>query len=383
MIGRILLVLAATATIGGGVALAQSQSEAAALALARRQADEAMRRSGELEKESAAATDKAAKARAEASALAARIEAAEADITAAEARIRIIENQRAEQRARLAERQRPLIHLTGALQTMSRRPPALALIQRGSVSDLVHIRSLLASTLPVIRARTAGLRGEIAAGNRLRGEAEVAVAALIAGQQELKSRRMALATLESGQRQRSEELIRSALFESDRALAFTEEARDLDEQSGSRRARAQTETRLMALPGPLPRPGSRRQAQRVELPYRLPVEGRVVRGMGELSDAGVHARGVTLETRNGAEVTAPAPGRILYAAPFRGYDNVVIIDHGNGWTSTITSLGSLAVRPREQVAAGAPIGRAAAGSVSIELRHRGQPTPIAPLIGAS
>jgi hypothetical protein len=35
---------------------------------------------------------------------------------------------------------------------MARRPPALALVQPGSIDEVVHVRSLLASTLPVIRA---------------------------------------------------------------------------------------------------------------------------------------------------------------------------------------------------------------------------------------
>lgn len=383
MLARALLALILAALAGTGIAVAQgSGTEAAALALAKRQAEEATRRSVLLERRAAAATDGAAKARAAAAALGARIEAAEADISAAESRIRIIENRRAEQRARLAQRQRPLIHLTAALQTMSRRPPALALIQPGSVADLVHVRSLLASTLPVIRARTAGLRAEMETANRLRRQAEVAVAAQVAAQADLKQRRMALAALESRQLRRSEELIHSALFESDRALAFSEEARELGEEFGDRRRREQVQARLNELPPPLPRPGRRGRPLPPTLAYQLPVAGRVVRGMGEISDAGVHARGVTIETARGAEAVAPAPGRILFAAPFRGYGAVVIIDHGDGWTSTITNLATLSVRPRERVAAGQSIGRAAAGAsaISVELRRDGRPVPIASLV---
>src|SRR3546814_9500686 len=86
---------------------------------------------------------------------------------------------RADQRARLAERQGPVIRLTAALQMMARRPPALALVQPGSLDDAVHVRALLASTLPVIRARTAALREEVEAGNQLRDQAALAKAALV------------------------------------------------------------------------------------------------------------------------------------------------------------------------------------------------------------
>src|SRR3546814_19992181 len=99
---------------------------------------------------------------------------------------------RADQRARLAERQGPVIRLTAALQMMARRPPALALVQPGSLDDAVHVRALLASTLPVIRARTAALREEVEAGNQLRDQAALAKAALVDSRAELKAERVAL-----------------------------------------------------------------------------------------------------------------------------------------------------------------------------------------------
>src|SRR3954470_11809911 len=134
--------------LAGGWAAAQdgaSPSDAQSLVAARHQSEEAQRRTALLERQAAQAGGEAERARAAAAALASRIEAAEADITAAEARIRLIEDLRRQQRARLAEKQAPLIRLTAALQTMARRPPALALVQPGSLDDVVHVRALLAS----------------------------------------------------------------------------------------------------------------------------------------------------------------------------------------------------------------------------------------------
>ena len=227
---RLLAPLVLLAAIAGGLAAAQGQassSGAAALSLAKRQAEEATLRSERLERQAGKATSEAERAHAKGEAIAARIQAAEADITAAETRVRIVEAMRAEQRARLAERQEPVVRLTAALQMMARRPPALALVQPGSLDDAVHVRALLASTLPVIRQRTAALREEIEAGNALREQADLARNALVESRADLRSERVALARFEAGQRLRSQSLIRSALFESDRALAFGEEAREL------------------------------------------------------------------------------------------------------------------------------------------------------------
>lgn len=388
---RFLLPVVLAGALCAGLAFAQSQgggNEANALVSAKQEAEQARRRSELLERQAQRATGEAAKARAEAAAIASRINAAEADITAAEARIRLIENLRREQRARLAEKQAPLIRLTAALQTMARRPSALALVQPGSVDDIVHVRSLLASTLPVIRARTAALRAEVDRGNRLRGQAEIAYAALTAGREDLRKRRVALAQLEQRQRARSESLMASALTESDRALALGEEARELAELAGTRAFQDQLRARLAELPGPALRPGTpaQQQAQTNAAPrYVLPVSGRLVTGMGEISDAGVHARGLTFETSGGAEIVAPAKGRIVYAGRFRGYGSILIVDHGGGWSTTITNLASTTVKTGDTVTMRQPVGRAGPreARVMVELRRNGRPFPIAPLIALS
>lgn len=366
----ILLALASDlATAQAPPTLAQAQKEAAV----------AKRRSEILERQAQRATGEAARANAAAAALASRIEAAEADITAAQARIALIERLSAAQRARLAASQGSLIRLTAALQTMARRPAALALIQPGSLNEVVHVRALLASSLPAIRARTAGVRAEMDRGERLRRQAREAVVQLGSSRRDLQGRRVALARFEREQRRRSASLMQSALHESDRALAFGEEARDLAALAGTRAFQARLERRLAELPGPALRPGAAPARPRPPY-YVLPVEGRLLTGTGEISDAGVHARGLTFATAPGARAVAPRSGRIAYAAPLRGYGEVVIIDHGGGWTTTLTNLAGLAVRRGDRVRARQPLGRAGAGEVTVELRKDGRPFPITLLL---
>ncbi len=388
---RVLLPFAcALAVLSAGLAAAEPRAvtEAAALILAKREAEEATRRSAQLEQEAQRATGEAARARAQAEAVAQRIQAAEADITGAEARIRIVEQRRAAQRARLAERQQPLVRLTAALQSLARRPPALALVQPGSLDDVIRARSLLATTLPVIRARTAAIRQEIARGEALRRQAESAVASLVRSQDELRRQRNELARLEARQRQRSRSLTETAITESDRALAFGEEARDIDARLGNRQMEARMARMLGSLPGPVLRPpvptAPDGGASEPRLPaYRLPVAGRLVAGTGEISDAGVHARGLVFDTAGGTEIVAPAPGRIVYAGRFRGYREIVIIDHGDGWTSLVTNMADRAVRTGASVVAGTLLGRTGSsrGRVFVELRRNGRPVPIAPMLG--
>jgi septal ring factor EnvC (AmiA/AmiB activator) len=112
------------------------------------------------------------------------------------------------------------------------------------------------------------------------------------------------------------------------------------------------------------------------------VEGRLVTGTGEISDAGVHARGLTFETDGSTDVVAPRAGRIVYAGNFRSYGRIVILDHGGGWTTLITSLEDVSVPVGRTIPMGALIGRTPRRSsmVTVELRRNGRPIPIAPLL---
>ncbi|HEX8572478.1 MAG TPA: peptidoglycan DD-metalloendopeptidase family protein [Allosphingosinicella sp.] len=376
---RLLFPALAIALLAGGWAAAQ-EARAPTLTEARREAAEARRRSELLERQAQRATGEAARANAAAAALAARIEAAEADITAAQSRLALIERLSMAQRARLAAGQGSLIRLTAALQTMARRPAALALIQPGSLDEVVHVRALLASSLPAIRARTAGVRAEMARGEELRRQSAEAVVQLSSGRQDLHQRRLALARFEQDQRRRSATLMQSAVQEGDRALAFGEEARDLAELAGTQAFQARLARRLAELPGPAPRPGAAPARGPARAYYLLPVEGRLVTGTGEISDAGVHARGLTFAAPAGAQAVAPRPGRVAYAGPVRGYGEVVILDHGGGWTTTVTNLAALAVARGDTVRARQPLGRTAGGEVGVELRRNGRPVPITSLL---
>lgn len=352
-----------------------------ALITAKQAASDAEARAAALTQAAAQAGSEAERARAEAEALAVQVQAAEADIAAAQARIALIGSLQDIERSRIAAQQGPTLHLVAALQTMTRRPTALVLAQPGSLTDMVHVRLLLANTLPVIRARTVSLHADLDRQTQLRADAERAMAALAASRALLAQRRQALATIEATAIRRSQRLADQAADEQQRAIGLGEEARDLADRMQTLTDANDVRARLLHLPGPDPRPPSpddsvpgRNGAPR----YRLPVTGNVAAGFGEVSAAGVTARGLTLAAEEGAEVVAPAAGIVRFAGPFRSYGRVVIIAHGGGWTTTVTGLDSLTVKAGERIEQGDPIGRAGAASqhVTTELRRDNRPIDI-------
>ncbi|HEX7875344.1 MAG TPA: peptidoglycan DD-metalloendopeptidase family protein [Sphingobium sp.] len=374
----------------GGTSLSQEQ---AALKTARIQSERARERSERLERQAAVARDEADQARRRAAAMAARIQQAEAEILAAQARVAIIARMQRVQSARLAAKQEPVVRLTAALQMMARRPLALALVQPGTVSDAVHMRAVLGQVLPVIHQRTVGLRAELDRSRALRETAEQAAGALAQSQADLRQRQAALRTLETRKRLAERDYRSNAGLESDRALAMGERARDIVDLMDRLEAAGDLRDELALLPGPVLRPArpdlavvsapARQRGVDGPPPYRLPIMGQLVTGMGEVSESGVRSRGLTIVTQAGALAVAPTAGRVVFAGPYRGYGQILIIDHGGGWTTLITGLLRLSAAVGDTVRQGEPLGNAGPGrpSVTIELRRNGRPVDIVPLVG--
>lgn len=391
-----LLVAGVTARPASEALLRPTQSpEQARVALQKALADAktARYRSERLETTADALVEAADKAAQDARAMAARVQESEADIRAAEARINLVAALQRQQRARLAVRQEPMVRLTGALQMLSRRPVSLSLIQPGSVRDMVHVRAVMDTAMPHVARQTAGLRAEVARGKRLRSQAEQAANLLRTSRDKLETRRTQLAAIETQRRVAARDATSTARLEEGRAMALSEEARDITDLMGRMEAGADRRESLAALEGPVLRPGDPGQevaaretafTPRSQPAYRLPVIGDVAAGLGETSDSGYRARGLSIVPVSGAQVVAPADGRIAFAGPYRGFGNILIIEHGGGWTSLITGLGDLDAQVGDMVDQGAPVANAADDDplVTIELRRAGRPIDIIPLLGS-
>jgi len=380
----------AAAAVGPGSSPADNPASArAALRNALAESRRAEGRSARLQLAADVASDSAEKTAREAAAVAARIQQAEAGIAVAEARVALARRERATLREELGHEQQPLIHLTAALQQFSRRPLALSIWRPGSVQDAVYLRAMLDSAVPEIQARTSGLRSRLIRSRVLRDAAVAAAGQLRAQQSSLAERRSQLAAIETRQRLASRAARGTADREAERALSLAEQARDLDslvedlERAGVLRAR------LAALPGPLLRPARPEETSAVAgvVPsapesaaaspapsYILPVTGRTVTGFGSPQPSGPSS-GLTLVPRAGAQVVAPAAGRVAFAGPYRGYGRIVIIEHANGWTSLVTGLARADVAVGEELVAGAPLGIApqARPEITLELRRGGEP----------
>ena len=87
-----------------------------------------------------------------------------------------------------------------------------------------------------------------------------------------------------------------------------------------------------------------------------PARGSIVTAYGQETAKGVSSKGIIIKTRPKAQVIAPFDGSVLFAGPFRGYGNLIIIEHGKGYTSLLAGLDSIDCDVGQMLLAGEPIG---------------------------
>lgn len=107
---------------------------------------------------------------------------------------------------------------------------------------------------------------------------------------------------------------------------------------------------------------------------RLPVQGKVVSLFKERGE-----NGIEIEAPIGAPVRAILPGKVVYADWFKGFGNLIIIDHGDGIFTISGNCSRLIKKGGDTVSEGEVIARVGNSesdrvhSLYFEIRHRGKP----------
>jgi murein DD-endopeptidase MepM/ murein hydrolase activator NlpD len=132
------------------------------------------------------------------------------------------------------------------------------------------------------------------------------------------------------------------------------------------------EEKLAALPPPPPPPTAAPQGSRS---FIWPVHGRILSGYGN-SAGGIHNDGINIAAPQGTPVLAADAGVVAYAGnELRGYGNLVLIKHADGWLTAYAHNSVLLVKRGERVRRGQAIARVGAtGAVGapqlhFEIRH--------------
>ena len=113
---------------------------------------------------------------------------------------------------------------------------------------------------------------------------------------------------------------------------------------------------------------------------RLPVQGELMNRFGApREEGGVSWKGLFIRATSGAAVKAIAAGQVVFSDWLRGFGNLIIVDHGEGYMSLYSNNESLykqvgdAVRPGDALASVGNSGGQAESGLYFEMRHKSRP----------
>jgi len=138
------------------------------------------------------------------------------------------------------------------------------------------------------------------------------------------------------------------------------------------------------------KPSSREEIKSAAKPFlelkgllKMPVRGKIITKFGLFRDAKFNIEnfksGIDIQAERGEPIRAVSSGRVLYSSWFKGYGNMVIIDHGDHYYTvyahaeeTFKSKGDK-VDTREVIATVGDSGSMKGPGLYFEVRHRGKP----------
>lgn len=342
--------------------------------------------------------------RAESVAAATAMRTYEGEILRLEERLAELSAVEADTRQLLAEKRDQAGRATMALQRIARHPPEALIAQPISPSDMVRSAILLRAAVPAIEQQAARLKQDL---NRL-----------ALARQEIKSRRAELAAAVEGlakERQRLAVLVerKSALqrqvtgesAEAERRLqALADEAASLldllarlederqtraAEEARRRASRPEAPATAARTPDVRPAPGASRPISKARGSLPFPVIGRLAGRYGQPTETGLTRKGIVIEAGPDATVIAPYDGHVVFAGKFRGYGQLLIIEHSEGYHTLLAGMARIDCVIGQWVTAGEPIGAMGRPddngkpTLYVELRRNGQPINPLPWLAAS
>jgi len=302
----------------------------------------------------------------------------EAERAEAEARLHRSREAEAVAQARMAAKLAELRPRLLARARMGRAGELEILLASRSLADLVKRRYLLDRILGRDLSLLGDAKAALAERERARAERELEAGRLQVLAVEVDDRR-AQAEARREERETLLQALRGArVFHERAAVEASAQARKLADF-------------VATLPPPragLSGPGGF-GARKGKLP--LPAQGTITVGFGKVVNPKFNTvtvqNGIDLEARAGAPVRAVAPGRVVHAGWFKGYGNLVIVDHGEGYHTLVAHLASMQTAMGEEVDAGDVLGTVGdSGSLKgaylyFEVREKGRPVDPRPWLG--
>jgi len=337
-----------------------------------------------------------------------RIQNREGALNALEQELSELEARRAAMAEDLARKDDQMRDVLLALERLAIRPTDALMLQPLKPADAVRSGLVLSAAIPAITENAGQLRRELEVLYRTRMEIVERRSDIAATAATLLEDQNRLERLYAEKAARQEGLEQQVSDSEARIAALAKEADDLRDllsrvveerarQKEEEAKRAAAEAPVLTAPDgaapsleiiearrPKPPVAERSFSEaRGTLPF--PVMGRLARRYGEATEIEGRSKGIVISTRPEAQVVAPFDGIVAFSGPFRGYGQLLIMEHSEGYHTLLAGMTRLDSRVGQRVLAGEPVGVMSPDgdpSLYVELRRDGQPINPLPWLAA-
>jgi len=311
-----------------------------------------------------------------------RVQDQEISVAALESELSRLERIAREKETQLRDRQRQFSGVMMALSRIARFPTEALIAQPIPPEDTVRSAILLRAAVPAIELRATTLKGELddLASARLKVDDQRQI--LQGAAELLREEELRIETIRKQKAALRAEAISKGRAAQSQARALGKQAKSLRDLVGKlnqarlkaeKKAAAEARKRARSALHVKPKTGTGGGSATVESAANLaalggigsiskargklpfPVVGRLTGLYGQQLEGGLTSKGLSIETRAQARIIAPFDGKVVFSGPFRGYGQLLIIDHGEGYHSLLAGLGRIDAAIGQSVLAGEPV----------------------------
>ena len=319
---------------------------------------------------------------------AARLRGVETKVASTQERLKPLDENETSIRKSLDGRRAVIGEVLAALQRMGRQPPPALIASPEDALQSVRTAIVLGAVLPEMRREVESLANELSELLAVRKKIDAEREQLKAEVAALDGERARMAALVEERQKQLAEREKALEAELSRAGTLAQQVDNLKDLIAKLEQGLNPATRELREAG---RSDSRPALSAFRDPGRLapavafaslrgrvpiPVNGVKLKEFGAPDASGGSEKGISIATRAGAQVTAPADSWVVYAGPFRSYGQLLILNVGGGYHVLLAGMDRISVDLGQFVLTGEPVAVMGNGSHIAAILATGSSQPV-------
>jgi len=319
---------------------------------------------------------------------AARLRGVENKVESTQERLKPLGENETSIRKSLDGRRTVIGEVLAALQRMGRQPPPALIASPEDALQSVRTAIVLGAVLPEMRREVESLANDLSELLAVRKKIDAEREQLKTEVAALDGERARMAALVQERQKQLTERERALEAERSRAGTLAQQVDNLKDLIAKLEQGLNPATRELREAG---RSDSRPALSAFRDPGRLapavafaslrgrvpiPVNGVKLKEFGAPDASGGSEKGISIATRAGAQVTAPADSWVVYAGPFRSYGQLLILNVGGGYHVLLAGMDRISVDLGQFVLTGEPVAVMGNGSHIAAILATGSSQPV-------